>query len=78
MFLLNRRCMIYLLEFQASSLFRPFIVKILGGMTHKCIADSFFFFLGLVSLLLLHEKMLTLSDVPNAVIFVKGLILLPA
>lgn len=46
MFLLNRRCMIYLLEFQASSLFRPFIVKILGGMTHKCIADSFFFFFG--------------------------------
>lgn len=81
MFLLNQRCMIYLLEFQALDLFKPSIVKIPGGMSHKLYAHVALFmylFVCLGSLFLLHKKMLTLPVVPNAVIFMKGLILLLA
>jgi hypothetical protein len=73
MFLWNQRCMTYLLESQGLDLFRPFIFKILGTVNCDLIHNNF---MHSVLFFLPNWDLFTLLNLINAVIFMRGLILL--
>lgn len=69
--------MIYLQESQALGLFRPSIVKIPGGMIHNCTCKSIVLFVYFsLCVLITSQRGVTLPDLPNAAIFMRGLTLL--